>query len=66
MGNLRIFLDRYVRYAQEFGWDPQRAYDQAFGGLQLFIELNPELEVDICELWYDEYKPLFEKLVYGV
>ena len=65
MANLIIFLDRYIRYAEQFGWDPQRAMDQAFGGLQLFIELNPELEVDICDLWYDEYKPKFEKMLYG-
>lgn len=65
MDKLRIFLDRYVRYAEQFGWDPRRAMDQAFGGLQLFIELNPELEVDICELWYNEYKPVFEKNIYG-
>ena len=65
MANLVIFLDRYIRYAEQFGWDPQRALDQAFGGLQLFIELNPELEVDIYNLWYDEYKPKFEKMLYG-
>lgn len=66
MANLIIFLDRYIRYASQFGWDPQRAMDQAFGGLQLFIELNPELEVDICELWYNTYKPQFENMLYGI
>lgn len=66
MGNLIIFLDRYVRYIQNYGWEPMRAFDQAFGGLQLFCELNPELEQEAAELWYNEYKPLFEKLVYGV
>lgn len=65
MGNLKIFLDRYVRYAQEFGWDAQRACDQAFGGLQFFIELNPELEANICNLWYNQYKPIFDAMIYG-
>ena len=66
MNKLKLFLNRYVRYVEQFGWDPQRAMDQAFGGLQLFIELNPDQEVDICELWYNEYKPLFEKELYKI
>jgi hypothetical protein len=67
MNQLIVFLDRYIRYAKE--WDvPQRAMDQAFGGLQMFLELYPDnlTESKVTDLWYNVYKPQFEKIIYGI
>ena len=69
MNNLDIlirFLDRQLKYADGIFDSPKVAFDQAFGGVQLFCELNPDLEHQVVELWYNEYKPQFEKIVYGV
>lgn len=69
MNNLSIlirFLDRQLKYADGIFDSPKVAFDQAFGGVQLFCELNPDLEHQVVELWYNEYKPQFEKIVYGV
>ena len=60
------FLDRQLKYANGIFDSPKTAFDQAFGGVQLFCELNPDLEQKVVDLWYDEYKPQFEKIVYGV
>ena len=60
------FLDRQLKYADGIFDSPKAAFDQAFGGLSLFCELNPDLEKAAVDLWYDEYKPKFEKIVYGV
>ena len=41
-------------------------FDQAFGMVALASVLLPTEEFDnLCEMW-DEYKPKFEYLVYGV
>jgi hypothetical protein len=69
MNNLSIlirFLDRQLKYADGIFDSPKVAFDQAFGGVQLFCELNPDLEHQVVELWYNENKPQFEKIVYGV
>ena len=60
------FLDRQLKYADGIFDSPKVAFDQAFGGVQLFCELNPDLEYEVVNLWYNEYKPKFEKIVYGV
>lgn len=60
------FLDRQLKYANGIFVSPKVAFDQAFGGVQLFCELNSDLEQKVVDLWYDEYKPQFEKIVYGV
>jgi len=60
------FLDRQLKYADGIFDSPKVAFDQAFGGLSLFCELHPDLEQAAVNLWYDEYKPQFEKIVYGV
>ena len=60
------FLDRQLKYADGIFDSPKVAFDQAFGGLQLFCELNPYFEQEAVDLWYEEYKPQFEKIVYGV
>lgn len=69
MTNLNIlirFLDRQLKYADGIFDSPKTAFDQAFGGVQLFCELNPDLECEAVNLWNDKYKPQFEKIVYGV
>ena len=69
MTNLDIlirFLDRQLKYANGTFGDPKVAFEQAFGGVQLFCELNPYFEQEAVNLWYDKYKPAFEKIVYGV
>jgi hypothetical protein len=69
MNNLDIlvrFLDRQLKYADGMYDFPKVAFDQAFGGLQLFCELNPYFEQEAVDLWYEKYKPAFEKIVYGV
>ena len=69
MTNLDIlvrFLDRQLKYADGIFDSPKVAFDQAFGGVQLFCELNPGLEQEAVNLWYNKYKPQFEKIVYGV
>lgn len=68
MNNLDIltnFLDRQLKYADGIFDSPKTAFDQAFGGVQLFCELNPYFEHEAVNLWYDKYKPQFEKIVYG-
>jgi hypothetical protein len=69
MNNLDIlirFLDRQLNYADGVFDSPKVAFDQAFGGVQLFCELNPHFEQEAVNLWYNKYKPQFEKIVYGV
>jgi hypothetical protein len=69
MNNLDIlirFLDRQLKYADGIFDSPKTAFDQAFGGVQLFCELNPDLEKEVVDLWYDKYKPQFEKIVYKI
>lgn len=69
MTNLDIlvrFLDRQLMYADGVFDSPKVAFDQAFGGLSLFCELNPDLEIQAVNLWCNEYKPRFERIVYGI
>ena len=68
MTNLDIlihFLDQQLEYADGIFDSPKTAFDQAFGGLRLFCELNPYFERRAVDLWYNKYKPQFEKIVYG-
>ena len=65
LDTLTRFLDRQLKYADGIFDSPKTAYDQAFGGVQLFCELNPCFEQKAVNLWYDKYKPQFEKIVYG-
>lgn len=59
------FLDRYLKWCKE--WEnPERALSQAFGGLTMFCELYPNEEEKAVELWYEVYKPQFEKVVWGI
>ncbi len=62
---ITTFCDRYIRYAKDWKDCPQRAYDMAFGGIQLIAEAHPEQEEEIIKLWYDTYAPQFEKIVNG-
>lgn len=59
------FLDRYLKWCKERE-NPERALSQAFGGLTMFCELYPNDEEKAIELWYEVYKPQFEKVVYGI
>lgn len=44
-------------------------YDQAFGAVELAswltYEDSPELEKEILEMWNDEYRIKFEKIIWG-
>lgn len=59
------FLDRYLKWCKEWEF-PERALHQAFGGLTMFCELYPNEEQKAVELWYEVYKPQFEKVVYDI
>ncbi len=69
MTNLDIlirFLERQLKYANSIFESPRVAFDQAFGGVQLFCELNPDLEKKVAHLWDNKYKPAFEKIVFKI
>ena len=44
-------------------------YNQAFGAVEfagwLVYQENPELEKEILKMWNDEYRPQFEKEIWG-
>lgn len=64
---LTRFLDRQLKYCDTYD-KPLTAYDQAFGGVQLFLELYPNniTQDKVATLWNDVYRPQFEHKVYGV
>ena len=45
--------------------EPQRCYDQAFGMVEMFLIIYPDLEAEVVELWDTEYRPEFERALYG-
>jgi len=44
---------------------PKRCADQAYGAVQMFLMLHPDLEAEVIELWDAEYYPEFERAIYG-
>jgi len=64
MDKLKTFLDRYLRWVLVEGFEPQKGFDQAFGGLQLYTELFPAEEEELVTLWLEEYYPKFFEAVY--
>lgn len=44
---------------------PKRCADLAYGAVQMFILLHPDLEAEVVELWDTEYRPEFERAIYG-
>ena len=61
------FLDRQLKYCDTYD-KPLTAYDQAFGGVQLFLELYPDntTQDKVAALWNETYQPQFEKKVWGI
>ena len=64
---LTRFLDRQLKYCDTYD-KPLTAYDQVFGGVQMFLELYPDnaTQDKVAALWNDVYRPQFEHKVYGV
>ena len=60
-------LDYYLRTA--FSPNPElapvRCYDQAYGMVQMFILICPDLDAKVSDLWDNEYFPEFERAIYG-
>lgn len=61
---LRAFLEMRLRNCDVFD-EPKVAFDHAFGGVLMFIDLFPEKYEEIEKMW-NEYKPEFERKVWGV
>ena len=40
-------------------------FDQAFGALQMFNCMVPDLEDEAIAVWEGTYRPLFNQMVYG-
>jgi hypothetical protein len=64
MEELKMFLDRYLTWVLEKNFDPRQGFDQAYGGLQLYIELFPAEEEEAEDLWHEEYYPKFLEAVF--
>lgn len=47
------------------GLEPQRCLDQAFGMVEMFLMIYPDFEAEVVELWDTEYRPEFERAIYG-
>lgn len=47
------------------GLEPQRCLDQAYGMVEMFLIIYPDLEAEVVELWDTEYRPEFERALYG-
>lgn len=45
--------------------EPKRCADQAYGAVQMFILLHPDLEAEAVALWYTTYRPDFQRALYG-
>lgn len=61
---LRRFLETRLRNCDIFD-EPKVAFDHAFGGVLMFIDLFPEKYEEVKEIW-DIYEPEFERKVWGV
>ena len=62
-------LDRKLELVDHVDADyAKRAFfDQAFGALVFAMEcVDPELEAELIDIWTNEYKPAFERKVYGI
>ena len=62
---LRSYLDYCLRAAQNPCYDSKVFFDQAFGAIQYQAYLDIDTSSELAELWM-EYKPKFEKEVYGI
>lgn len=60
-------LDYYRRTAfnPNSGLEPQRCLDQAYGMVEMFLIVYPNLEAEVVELWNTEYYPEFERAIYN-
>lgn len=45
--------------------EPQRCLDQAYGVVEMFLIIYPDLEAEVIELWETEYLPEFKRILYG-
>jgi hypothetical protein len=62
---LKSYLDYCLRAAQNPCYDSKTFFDQAFGAVQYQAYLNVDTSPELADLWA-EYKPKFEKEVYGI
>ena len=50
-----------------YGWpERSRLYEQAFGAIELAMQIKPEEEEELVKMWENHWKKKFEKVVYGV
>ena len=56
---------RKTAFDPNSGLEPHRCFDQAFGMVEMFLILCPDLEAEVIELWDTEYRPEFERALYG-
>ena len=65
MEKLIQFMQYRYKMAKEWGANPMKMCDQAFGALELYHSMNPD-QFDECEkLWNDEWHNKFLALAYG-
>lgn len=64
MEKLIAYLERALRRCDTYD-SPKVAFSQAFGALEMFCELHPDLEEQAAELWNEKYKALFEQKIWG-
>ena len=62
---LKFYLDYCLRAAQNPCCDSKAFFDQAFGAIQYQAYLDIDSSPELADLW-TEYKPKFEKVVYGI
>jgi hypothetical protein len=62
---LKFYLDYCLRAAQNPCNDGKTFFDQAFGAIQYQAYLDVDSSPELADLWA-EYKPKFEKAVYGI
>ena len=65
IAKLIIFLERQLRYCDSYD-NSKVAYDQAFGAVSMYIDLFPNEFYQVEKMWYEEYKPQFERKVWGI
>ena len=62
---LELDLDYARRWAEDSKSLANKAFDQAFGALEMFCLLHPEMETACADLWENKYFPAFEEIIFG-
>lgn len=69
MDKLIALLETNLSYARKWSasgeCNPDKMFDQAFGAVEMFCLLFPELEEECADLWNETYRPRFEEIIFG-